>query len=627
MKQSLRAVAVSLGLIVLFLGSVFQVAAQAQVAAGATEFMVEMRDGIKLATNVFLPEGDGPWPAVVTRTPYGKDGRFGSGTDRWTDAGFAYVVQDCRGKFRSEGEYRPFQPAREDGYDTIEWIAGQPWSNGKVGITGPSAMGITGSLAASADPPHLDAAYVVVTPSTRFNQSTFINGVFKEADVGNWMRGQGAGDQVAGTKARVIMDEQWKRTDLINHIQKIDVPIFSVGGWYDIFSQGNLDIFMYLQHKGREGARGNQKLSMGPFGHGQLRGDLEYPDGGGLRSSADDELRWFNYWLKGIDDGLMDEPPVRYYMMASARKGAASAGNEWRTAPDWPPESREVRYFLNGSSSLTTRRPTGADSSTGYDFDPSDPVPTVGGANLTLPLGPMDQREIGERQDYLRFQTAPLEQAVSIAGHLWVELWASTDGPDTDFMVKLVDVYPDGYEALVLDAPFRTRYRRGRNAQDVKMMTPSLSSINERVQAIIGEILGVEEEKITEEASFAEDLGADSLDLVEMILTIEEEFGIVIPDEDAEKINEVADVIQSIHALLISKPVRLWVNLWSTAITFEAGHRIALHISSSNSPRFEVNPNTGEDPGQEGKGPRVARNTIYHDAARPSAIILPVLSD
>lgn len=242
----------------------------------------------------------------------------------------------------------------------------------------------------------------------------------------------------------------------------------------------------------------------------------------------------------------MDEPPVRYFMMASARKGAASPKNRYLVSANWPPASRSRHYYLSKDRTLSPTLPGVTNSSTTYRFDPKKPVPTVGGANLTFERGPMDQRAIGKRQDYLRFETPVLDEDVVVAGQVLVELYASTDGLDTDFVAKLVDVYPDGYEALVLDAPVRTRYRNGLRQEDVEMMVSGRA------------------EKLT-------------------------------------------------------------IDMWSTAITFEKGHRIALHISSSSYPRFEVNPNTGEAPGQETIPPRRARNTVFHDRVRPSALVLPVI--
>lgn len=518
----------------------------ADIAAGATEYNVAMRDGVKLATNVFLPKGDGPFPTILARTPYSKDGAFFANSSRYTNAGYAYVVQDCRGRFRSEGDYRPFETDRDDGYDTVEWVAAQDWCNGKIGMTGASAMGITTLLAAIAKPDNLVAGFVVVAPESMWEEATFIGGVFKEADTSNWLKSQNAEDQIAERRAAVSGSPLEKETDIIQNRQNIEIPIFHLGGWYDIFCTGTQGNFTFLQNEGADGARGNQKLQMGPFGHGGLKGDLSYRGSGGLLSFLAQELKWFDYHLKGIDNGIMDEPAVKYYMMASARKGDISKKNGWQTAENWPPPSKATRLYLTGDGKLSKEPVAISSSSTTYRFDPANPVPTVGGANLTLPIGPLDQREVGERDDYLRFTTEPLEEGVVIAGPVTLELYASTDAPDTDFMAKLVDVYPDGYEALLLDAPIRTRYRDGRDPEKVKMMEPGV-------------------------------------------------------------------------------PVKLTFNLGSTANTFEKGHRIAVHVTSSNHPRFEVNPNTGEPPGENTKSPQVANNTIHHDREHPTAVVLPVV--
>jgi predicted acyl esterase len=518
-----------------------------KIAAGATEVIAEMRDGVKLAGNLYLPAGNGPFPCIVQRTPYGKDAMFANpaGTKKYTDGGYAYMVQDVRGKGRSEGFYQAFINDAFDGYDTIEWMAKQPWCNGKIGIMGASAMGYTTMLASTMNPPHLKAAFAIVTPSTRLT-GTYIGGAYKQKDSGDWSRGQGVPEEtIAFTAGNYAASSYWDRTEIGEQRKYIDIPTYQLGGWYDIFNEGNVRNFMYLQHEGAKGARGNQKLEMGPFGHGALSGDMEYPGGGGLQGSAN-EMRWWDYWLKGIDNGIMNEPPVRAYMMASARKGAVSSKNRWMYFGDWPPAPAIVNYYLHSDGSLSTKAPAEKDAAKTYSFDPKNPVKTYGGANLTFERGPMDQRPIGSRQDYLKFQTPVLDKDVIVAGEIFADLWASTDGPDTDFMVKLVDVYPDGYEAIVLDTALRTRYREGRMPDQVKMMTP----------------------------------GA------------------------AEKLR---------------------LDLWDTMITFEKGHRIAVHVTSSNSPRFDVNPNTGENPGPNAK-PRVAKNTIYMDASKPSAIQLPVLT-
>ena len=528
---------------------------------GAVEEYAVMRDGTRLAANVYKPAGKGPWPVIMTRTPYLKDGRIDKEHDpdgskmreaqvkqakHYTDAGFVFVHQDVRGKGRSQGFYSAFENDVEDGYDSVEWAAAQPWSNGKVGLSGGSAMGITSNDAAMAAPPHLKAAYVVVAPYDLLANS-YMGGVLKEKDVLGWSKGQGVSDEVLDSQRRRVADDIfWNRSAMSVNRKYIQIPIYNVGGWYDIFDHGNISNFEYLQNHGAKGARGNQKLMMGPFGHGALSGNLEYPGFDRLNLGGDQELRWFDYWLKGIDNGIMAEPPVSYYMMAAAEKGHLSPKNRMLTSANWPPANREVRYYLEADKSLSEKAPTAEGVKATYRFDPANPVPTVGGANLTFERGPMDQRAIPARQDYLRFQTPVLDKDVTIAGPVKVELYGATDGPDTDFTAKLVDVYPDGYEALVLDAPIRARFRHGRMPDDIKMMTPNA-------------------------------------------------------------------------------PEELDIDLWSTAITFEKGHRIALHVSSSNSPRFEVNPNTGEAAGGHKLPPRVATNSVYMDADHPSALVLPVV--
>lgn len=441
-----------------------------------TEEFATMRDGVKLAANVFLPEGKGPWPVVVERTPYGKDGgiqELVGGSERYTSRGIAFVMQDTRGKGNSQGSYSIFKDDIADGYDTIEWAAKQPWSNGKVGITGPSAMGITTNLAAIAAPPHLIAGYALVAPRDR-GEFNYPGGVLKEQDSVGWSKGQNApAAQIQDVYDSVVENLLDRRSEMTQGLSFVRIPMFNVGGWYDIFNAGNVKDFTYLQNEGAAGARGNQKLYMGPFAHGDLDGDLAYPGFDSMFGAAiqAEEARWWDYWLKGVDNGIMDEPPVQLYMMASARKGALSPKNRLTSFANWP-SSREIRYYLTADRGLTRKLPTVSDAKIGYKYDPANPVPTVGGANLTIAKGPMDQRAIPGRQDYLRFETPVLDRDVVIAGHVSVDIWAATDGPDTDFMAKLVDVYPDGYEAVVLDAPVRALFRNGRMPDQARKMTP-----------------------------------------------------------------------------------------------------------------------------------------------------------
>lgn len=546
MRSLCRPLTVSLFVAALVSVSASRAEDKPDVAKGAKEEMVAMRDGVKLATNIFLPKGDGPWPVVLNRTPYSKDGMFGSLAGRYTSAGYVFVIQDCRGRYRSEGKYRPFEADLEDGFDTVNWIESQPWCNGMVGMSGASAMGITSLLAAIAQPKALKAAYVVVAPHSFWHEATWINGVFKDADTTGWMKGQHAEHLLDERKATLLGGDEQQKRDIVLHRHQIKIPIYHVGGWYDIFAVGTQSNFSFLHNEGAEGARGKQKLLMGPYGHGALAGDLKYKGDGGLLAAISDDIRWFDHYLKGKDNGIDREPAVKYYHMAAARKKEFSDKNGWKTTDNWPPASEKTKYYLGEAGQLTTEKPSSSTSSTSYVHDPKNPVPTVGGANLTLPLGPKDQREIGERQDYLRFQTEPLAEDVSLAGPVDLELFAATDAPDTDFVVKLVDVYPDGYEALLLDAPLRAMYRDGVAADKVKPMEPG-------------------------------------------------------------------------------KPTAMKLHLGGLAQTFEKGHRIAVHVASSNAPRFEVNPNTGDLPGQEKSEARPAKNTIYHDAEHPTAVILPIV--
>jgi|HubBroStandDraft_1064217.scaffolds.fasta_scaffold21648_4 predicted acyl esterase len=520
---------------------------QAELAAAPkpTEMFMKTRDGVKLAANVYMPAGAGPFPVVLSRTPYLKDTQreplLGK---RYTDAGYVFVDQDVRGKGHSEGVYRAFQNDVEDGYDTVEWVAKQAWCTGKIGITGASALGMTSEYAAMAAPPHLTAAFIRVAPYERL-LNTYPGGVLKDADTIGWLKRQGAGDdELDQVRTDVTDNSLWQHTSAATNGKYIRIPVWYNGGWYDIFDEGNR-WFTYLQNHGADGARGNQKLTMSAAGHGGLTGDIEYPQLKDLYG-PNDEMRWWDYWLKGIDTGIMNEPPVTYFMMGSGRKGHPSELTRVVHAANWPPASRATRYYLAPKFTLSTKAPTIAKAELSYKDDPSKPVESVGGANLLNKAGPMDQRQIPQRSDYLRFETPALTDNVVIAGTVHMELYAATDGLDTDFMVKLVDVYPDGYEAIVLDAPIRTRFRHGREPGDVAMMTPNV-------------------------------------------------------------------------------PEKLDIDLWETAITFEKGHKIAVHIASTGSPKYEVNPNTGEASGKQTMKPRIATNTVYFDEAHPSAMVLPII--
>ena len=513
--------------------------AAAKPAAKPIDEMVAMRDSVKLATSVFLPEGPGPFPAVLIRTPYGK-GTQAVGYAAWLGRGIALVVQDVRGKGKSEGPYRPFMDDPTDGYDSVEWVAKQPWSNGKVGMYGASAMGITSNLAAMMQPPHLVATFVIVARASIFTQSAFMGGVFRKELNEIWLKNQGALDVLNETFKHNVYDHFYDVAEMPLYWHKIKVPVYNWGGWYDIFDQGNIDNFVGQQAQGGGLAAGNQKLTMGPWGHGRIE-EVKYPANAAL-STTDEALRWFDYWLQGKDNGIMEEPPVKYYVMGDVTDPKAP-GNEWRTATSWPVPSKTTSYFLAPNGGLSEKLPAEAESADTYRYDPKNPVKTIGGQNLNILKGPMDQRAIGVRPDVLKFMTPALDAPVEVTGRVKVELWAESDAPDTDFMAKLIDVYPDGTERLVLDSAVRARFREG---------------LDHEVFMKKGEVY------------------------------------------------------------------RFTIDLWSTSIIFNKGHRIAIHVTSSNDPRFDPNPNTGK-PLRADSETRVAVNTIHHDRAHPSRALLPVV--
>ncbi len=500
--------------------------------------MVPMRDGVKLATTVYLPPGDGPFPVVLTRTPYGKDAMYGPQAHKlFLEKGYVRVAQDVRGKFKSEGKYVAFGDDMLDGYDTIEWIAKQPWSNGKVGMYGPSAMGITQNLAAIANPPHLVTCFVQVAPSSSFRYSTYPGGLFLKDLNEGWLKAQGVPPADVPRPIIKTYDEDARTRDLRAQAAHINIPMYNVGGWYDIFLQGSIDSFLALQGDGGPKARGNQKLMMGAFGHGAMKGDLKYPAEAGNLSGGD-PIQWFDYWMKGIDNGVMKEPAIRYYVMGDTMDKSAP-GNEWRTAASWPPQATSTSFYLTAAHGLASAKPSGK-GTLSYVYDPKNPTPTVGGNNLIMDRGPMDQRKVTDRADVVKFTSEALKTPLEITGPMTAELAISTDVEDTDFIVKLIDVYPNGYEALVIDEGTRLRF-----AIDPKGATR------------------------------------------------------------AQK----------------KKVYNVKVDLWSTSLVFNTGHKIEVVVQSSNDPRFEPHSNTWEPLKSYDQAVK-ATNTIVLDGR--SRLILPV---
>jgi len=583
------------------------------------DVMVPMRDGVKLATDIHVPARkgaaiEGRWPAVLIRTPYGK---ASADAKRYVPSGYVMIAQDTRGRGKSEGTWHWMSDDRQDGYDAIEWIAAQSWSNGKIGMTGCSYVGATQHLAAMARPPHL-TTIIPSNPSINHgNGSTIYGGAFR-LRVWSWiLRNAARGSRQARdpalrealaqqakdsrhyllnlplrrglTPLRIAPeyedmliammehprnDEFWRFSNIIDYADEhADVPVLMVGGWYDLFSSSTTETYVALKRT----IRGPAHLLMGPWVHcafGRTHEQVDFGPDAAVDFSPI-QRAWLDRWLKGEAGDFRQKipfrTPVRIFVMGSGdghktESGRLYHGGYWREEADYPlPQARPTKYYLHGDGSLSLVAPAESKSATDFEFDPRNPVPTVGGCIRGIPQlmvqGAWNQwggehafswpvpLPLSARNDILVFMTRPLEQETEVIGPIQVKLWASSSAVDTDFTAKLIDVYPSstgfpaGFDLIMGDGILRARYRE--SDKEEKLMAP-------------GEIY---------------------------------EFTI--------KLDPCCNV-------------------------FKRGHRIRVDVSSSNFPRFDVNPNTGE-PANDQRRTVIATNTIYHDAAHPSHVLLPLV--
>jgi putative CocE/NonD family hydrolase len=587
------------------------------------DVMVPMRDGVRLATDVHLPArnsvaAEGRFPVILERTPYNKEE-----SDFWARVfvprGYVFVSQDVRGRFHSEGRWRPLSDDGRDGADTARWIGAQPWSDGGIGTVGGSYAGGTQHALAIADPPHLKAMVPLDAMSDCGRYGLRHNGAF-ELRFFNWIFNLGFSpprvrqpgndpnatevlgklrdqvrDYLAGlplrpgtTPLRFAPDyESWlveamshgdndsfwtdMGSSVVDHVAEYkDVPVYLVGGWYDSWAAQTANLNYVELSKAKKSV---QRLIMGPWTHGGQRrsfaGEAEFGRDAAIDLDAF-QLRWFDRWLKGVDNGVDREPPVRIFVMGGGDghrtpEGRIFVGGRWREETEWPlARARPTPYYLQAGAALSTDLPREAPP-TRYLFDPRRPVPTIGG-NLSSSMGLMeagaldqrcrkevwrceDERPLSARNDVLVFRTPPLDRDMEVTGRLIVNLWASSSTVDTDFTAKLVDVYPPsadfpgGFDLNVGDSIVRARYR-----DSLTRATPM-------------------------------------------------------------------------------KPGQVYaftIELYPTSLVFKQGHRIRLDVSSSNFPRFDANPNTGE-PLNDNRLWTVAENAIFHDPEHPSHILLPVV--
>ncbi|RLF37069.1 MAG: hypothetical protein DRN08_00205 [Thermoplasmata archaeon] len=430
----------------------------------AVEYMVPMRDGVRLATDVYLPgRHNSPHGSILIRTPYNKDKISPIGT-LWAFNGWPTVIQDMRGRFASEGNDTVFRNAHTDGPDTLAWIAEQSWSNGKIATFGGSALGITQYFMAGANPPNLACQYIQVATPNLYKHAIYQGGEFRKQLVEKWLEKQGSTYVLPELfeHENYTMD-YWTNVSLDDNWHDVNVPAIHIGGWYDCFQQGTLDGYMGYQHLGGPGARGKSKLIIGPWTHGgalrRQQGELTYPENSVDTFSMD--IFWEmvqQYTMNGPND-FDKRPNVTYYVMGDV-DDIDAPGNEWRYADDWPIPTTNISWYFHENGVLSRDYPENYDPLT-YTYDPSNPVPTVGGQNLNLPAGPYDQSTVEQRDDVLVFTSPVLEQPYEATGPIKAHLYVSSDCPDTDFTVKLTDVYPDGRSMLITDGILRMRNRNG----------------------------------------------------------------------------------------------------------------------------------------------------------------------
>ncbi|HEY3127817.1 MAG TPA: CocE/NonD family hydrolase [Acidobacteriota bacterium] len=469
---------------------------------------VPMRDGVRLHADVYRPRREGRFPVLVVRTPYGvqRDG-IHEGKIRLAQNGYAVVVQDVRGRYESEGKWEPFRNEAQDGFDTIQWAGKQPWSNGKVATEGGSYLGHVQWRAASLAPPSLVAIFPAVASTSIYNNWAYLGGAFRLSFNYGWgvvrmpsrimlpqywheaeyapeelryekilrhlplNRGDLASSNQAVKHYREWLshqsyDQYWRSISDEERFSNITVPAHTLGGWFDIFLAGTINGFGGMRTRGgSEIARKESRMIVGPWGHGpsQKFGEVDFGPGA-MRSLFDRELRWYNHYLKGEDNGIDREPPVEIFFMGI---------NRWSQAAEWPLAGTRFTPFyfssaghantLQGDGKLTSEKPQGEPLDR-YQYNPDNPVPTLGGNNCcgtpTL-AGPRDQRPVERRQDVLVYSSDPLQESVAIAGPVKLRLHAATDGRDTDFSAKLVDVYPDGFAMNIAEGILRARFFKG----------------------------------------------------------------------------------------------------------------------------------------------------------------------
>ncbi|HKF75541.1 MAG TPA: CocE/NonD family hydrolase [Candidatus Dormibacteraeota bacterium] len=477
---------------------------------------VPARDGVTLSADVYLPTVPGTWPVVYQWTPYESTrDRFIAWGVWFAERGYAAVVQDVRGRYESEGRFSAYEDGR-DAYDSLDWAVAQPWCSGRVGTWGRSYGAIVQWQVVPLQHPNLTCMAPHVIMDDYFGDCHYIGGAFQLAlSVGGsliWNSTIGVvtyppagrlilNPRVLGHLPLIEIDElalgrrvdywrdwlrhptyddYWARYDHRRFFDRVTAPMFQQGGWYDAYAGAHLRTFNEVTRRAAtQRARAGQKVLMGPWSHEE---EVEHVVGGldlgpaAARFIRDDELRWYDHWLKDIDTGYLEEPPLTLF-----RLGA----NDWRREHEWPlPGTAFTPFYLHsrgrantlaGNGTLSADAPS-AEPADRFDYDPDDPAPTVGGNSSILTMlryaiepvipGPLDQRPLERRDDVLCYTSRPLEKDLEVTGPIEMVLYAATSAVDTDWIVRLSDVHPDGRAIFLAEGIIRARYRSGLDRQD-----------------------------------------------------------------------------------------------------------------------------------------------------------------
>lgn len=425
---------------------------------------IEMKDGTHLPMDLYLPSEDATnLPCILFRSPAGRNASTVKAYIPLASQGYLIAVQETRSANDAEGKTLPYVADNwmnfQDGHQTLDWLASSPLCNGKIGTFGFSALGITQLLMAPGAPDSLKCQFIGTAPASLYHHAIFPNGILLKNQVEGWLsyyaKDSGVNSFVCN---QYCNDGFWRSFDTRPVASQVKAPGIHQTGWYDTFLKGSIEAYATRQHQGGEGARGNQKLIIGPWTHfwplSEALGDYAVPKEAHNPPFNISPLTWFDYHLKGIDHGISKSPAILYYVMGPF-DGSPSKGNVWKNSDIWPVKAEKTDFYLTEESTLSPKLPTSKEKQWSYQQDPKNPVPTLGGLNLFIQSGPVDQRPIESRDDVIVFTSEPLEEDLEVTGDIAAKIFMSTTQPGRTLVVRLSDVYPDGRSLLVCDGIYR----------------------------------------------------------------------------------------------------------------------------------------------------------------------------